>query len=155
MLASTDKLSKRERFVATLDELPWGALYRIVLGFVVPLLYYRVFSKHHPGGFLALWCLVLISLRVFPAIFRRLLPFSEELIKIWAQRRKAAKLYDSYQWGKVFWFGIGMACYMAVSGNSDSIVGALAVFFIISGALGLSTFARRAKLLLLFSEIQL
>jgi len=133
--------------MATLDELPWGALYRIALGFVVPLLYYRVFSKHHPWGFLALWCLVLISLRVFPAIFRKLLPSSDELEKIWAQRRKVAKLYDSYQWGKVVWFGVGMVCYMGVSGNSDSIVGALAVFFITSGALGLSIFSRRAKTL--------
>ena len=155
MLAKTNTLSKREHFVATLDELPWGALYRIVLGFVVPLLYYRVFSKHHLWGFLALWCLVLVSLRVFPAIFRKLLPFSEELTKIWAQRRKAAKLYDSYQWGKVLWFGIGMACYMAVSGNSDSIVVALAAFFIASGALGLSISACRGKTLVFFADLQL
>ena len=131
--------------MATLDELPWGALYRIVLGFMVPLLYYQVFSKHHPWGFLLLWCLVLISLRVFPAIFRKLVSVSGELAKIWAQRRKTARLYDSYQWGKVIWFGIGMACYMAVHGNSDSIVGALTLFFIISGALGLSIFTHLVK----------
>jgi hypothetical protein len=103
----------------------------------MPLLYYRTSSKEDSGWFLVLWFLcVLIALRVLPAVFRKLLPFTREVEAIWAQRRRAAKRYDSYQWSKLFWFGIGMACYVAVSGGWDGILGALTVFCTIGGGVG-------------------
>jgi len=131
------QLPAYEGIMPLIDQYPWGALYRIGLGYVIPLLYYRIFSKEDSGWFLVLWFLCfLIALRVLPAVLRKLLPFTREARAIWIERREIAKRYDSYQWRKLIWFGTGMACYVAISGAWDGIVGALTAFCIIGGGLG-------------------
>jgi hypothetical protein len=131
------KLPIHERFIALLDAYPWSALYRIGLGYVISLLYYRMLSKDDSGWFLVLWFLsLLIALRLLPAVFRKVLPLSREVKAIWEKRRQAAKRYDSYQWRKLIWFGIGMACYVGISGIWNVFIGTLAAFCIISGGLG-------------------
>ena len=127
-----------------IDQYPWGALYRIGLGYVIPLIYHLIFSKEDSGWFLVLWFLCcLIAFRVLPMVLRKLLPFTKEAREIWIERRKIAKRYDSYQWRKLFWLGIGMACYVAASGAWDGIVGALTAFCIIGGGLGVVFWWRR------------
>ena len=61
--------------------------------------------------------LVLLLLRVVPAVVRKVVPFSAELREAWSVRRRTAKLYDSYQWRKLMWIGAGLALYVAVSGQ--------------------------------------
>ena len=126
-----------ERFIALLDGHQGNAIYRVGLGYLIPLLYYSIASEEDSGWFFVLWFLcVLIALRVLPAVFRKVLSFTREIEAIWSQRRRAAKRYDSYQWRKLFWFGLGMACYVAVSGDGGGIVGALSAFCTIGGGVG-------------------
>lgn len=133
------KLAIHERIIVLLDSYPWSALYRVGLGYLLPLLYYRISSEDNSGLMAILWFLsLLIGLRLFPAILRKLLPFSREVQAVWAERRQAAKRYDSYQWRKLLWFGIGIACYMGVSGRIwNSLFGVLAVFCMIGGGVGI------------------
>ncbi len=65
---------------------------------------------------LVLFLALLIGLRVVPAVLRELLPFSAEAKQIWFDRRQIAKRYDSYQWQKLFWVGLGLLPY-AVNGG--------------------------------------
>ena len=58
--------------------------------------------------------LVLLLLRVVLAVVRKVVPFSPELQEAWSERRRMAKLYDSYQWRKMLWIGAGLALYIAV-----------------------------------------
>ena len=60
---------------------------------------------------LALFLALLIGLRVGPAVLRKVLPFSAEAKQIWLDRRQIAKKYDSYQWQKLFWVGLGLLPY--------------------------------------------
>lgn len=50
-------------------------------------------------------------LRLVPAVLRRIFPFSSEAKDLWFQRRNLGKRYDSYQWQKLFWLGLGMLPY--------------------------------------------
>ena len=138
------KLATHEHLIALLDTYPWSALYRIGLGFVIALLYYRTHSKDEAEWPFVVWFLsLLIALRLLPAVFRRLLPFSREVQAIWEQRRRATKHYDCYQWRKLIWFGIAMACYMGISGSWTAFLGTLTAFCIIGGGWGLVLWRNR------------
>jgi hypothetical protein len=131
------RLSTRERFLVHVDDYPWFAFSRTVLGYLILLLYHRLFSKGDPEWFLIAWFLgVLIGLRVVPALFRKIFPFSKELKAIWAERRQIGKRYDSYQWRKLIWLGLGMVCYVALSGTVNVFDGLLAAFCVVSGGMG-------------------
>ena len=81
---------------------------------------------------------ILLMLRVVPAAIRRLAPFSDRARTIWVERRQIAKRYDSYQWQKLFWIGVGLALYTVFSHQYlfSRIVVLLAC--LLSGALGLA-----------------
>jgi hypothetical protein len=98
-----------EKFLIAADEGAWGAICRVALGLAMPLAF-RTLSGGHDSiwGFLAFFLAVLIGLRVGPVIIRRVLPFSPQTRDIWAKRRTLAKRYDSYQWQKLFWIGLGL-----------------------------------------------
>jgi len=131
------ELSTYERGLLHLDQYPWGALYRIGIGYAMPFLYYRVSSNETPDWFILVWFLgTLMSLRVLPAVFRKLLPFGGEIKRAWIERRMLTKLYDSYQWRKLIWFGIGLVAYVISSGVRDTPIFALAVFCLLSGTIG-------------------
>jgi len=131
------KLPTHERLISLLDADPWSAFYRIGLGYVIPLLYYRTPLRESSGWLLVLWFLVfLITLRLLPAVFRKVLPFGREVKAIWTQRRQAAKRYDSYQWRKLIWFGIGMVCWVEISWTWNAYIIALTAFCILGGGLG-------------------
>jgi hypothetical protein len=51
-------------------------------------------------------------------------------------RRRTAKYFDSYQWRKLLWFGLGMALYMLPAGHFISQPSGLAAFCIATGAFG-------------------
>jgi hypothetical protein len=55
----------------------------------------------------------------------------------WAERRQLALRFDSYQWQKLFWLGLGLAVYLLLSGRGPAEALALTVLSLIVGALGL------------------
>ena len=126
-----------ERFLISLDVGVWGAIWRIGLGFAIPPTF-RVVS----GGRTSVWTLLalflalLIGLRLGPAVLRRLLPFSTRAKAIWAERRALAKRYDSYQWRKLFWLGLGMLPYVLVARGTRPSELMLAIFCLLAGGAG-------------------
>jgi hypothetical protein len=134
-----------ERILVLIEQPPWSAIYRIGIGCMMLPLFYRLFGKDDPGWYLVLWFIgVLCALRLLPVVFRKGLPFSREVRDIWIERRQTAKSFDSYQWRKLIWFGIGLAVYVVLSGNSGGIVDALIVFCILCGGVGVLIWRQRA-----------
>lgn len=134
---SAAHLPVHERIILLIDRYPLSALYRIGLGYGFPLLYYRISSKESSEWLVVLWFLsCLLGLRIFPAISRKVLPFSRDVKQIWVERREMAKRYDSYQWRKLIWFGIGLTGYVASSGIWNEPVCTLAVFCLVAGGVG-------------------
>jgi hypothetical protein len=127
-----------ERFLINLDTWPAGAFLRIGLGFcILPM--FRLLS----GGddrivvALAMFLALLLALRLVPAVIRRVLPFSSEAKDLWFKRRNLGKRYDSYQWQKLFWMGLGMLPYALISrglGRGEIVLLAICM---IGGGLGL------------------
>jgi len=135
-----------ERYLLLLEQYPWSIGTRIGVGFIIlPVL------SHFCDDQRQIWCVtgsflgILFLLRLGPAIVRKFLPFSQEAHLIWMERRQLAKRFDSYQWQKLFWMGIGMAGYAMVSGNAGNAIGALLVFCLIGGGLGVLIWGRRGE----------
>src|SRR5262249_58355799 len=104
--------SSMNHFLRALEAGPGSAIPRVALGLAIP----PVFRALSGGSdsvwiWLALFLGLLIMVRVVPAVLRRALPFSVETKKIWAERRNLAKRYDSYQWQKLVWIGLGLLPY--------------------------------------------
>jgi hypothetical protein len=139
------QLPTHERFIALLDDYPWSAFYRVGLGYVMLPSFSLLCGKDFHD-----WCVVgaflgtLLSIRLVMAVLRKVLPFSNEVRTIWAERRQMAKRFDSYQWQKLFWLGIGMACYAMTSAKFGGVLGVLAVFSLTSGGLGVLLWRRRS-----------
>jgi hypothetical protein len=134
---STDQFRAYERILVLLDQFPFGAVYRIALGFLLVPLASTFPISVHPGLSLASWFLgVLLALRLVPVVFRRILPFSERVTAVWAARRQTAKRFDSYQWRKLVWFGVGLSAHAVSSRQFSGPSAILAVFCVVGGALG-------------------
>lgn len=115
---SQDPIQMVEMLLLRLDTFPWDAGFRTAVGFAVLPAMSRLWNGKPSGWELVLFLLiVLFLLRLVPAVVRKLMPFSSKVQEIWAERRQLAKRYDSYQWQKVFWIGLGMASYTALSGQ--------------------------------------
>jgi hypothetical protein len=128
-----------EKMLIEIDRLYVGALYRIVIGFLlIPVL--SLMGLHVRSVWtLSLGLLVvLISLRIVPAVARKLLPLSSAAKAVWFERRQIAKRYDSYQWQKLFFVGLGLAGYTLVS--AEWLFSRLFVsgFCVVFGAVGLA-----------------
>jgi hypothetical protein len=132
-----------ERSLISLDSWPSSALSRMALGSVIPPAF-GVLSGGRDGVWtsLVLFGGLLVMLRVVPAVLRRVLPFSVEAKKLWAERRQIAKRHDSYQWQKLFWMGLGLLPYAAI--GDRLITGERVVTFIclIGGGAGLLLWRR-------------
>jgi hypothetical protein len=127
-----------ERFFISLSSGPWSAVSRVALGLSIPPVF-RVLS----GARGSVWAAVaffigfLFLLRVAPAVVRHVLPFSVQAKEIWERRRRIARQYDSYQWQKLFWIGLGLLSYAAIGdgfGNGELVV---TLFCLIGGSAGL------------------
>jgi len=101
-----------ERIIVAIETPPWDALYKMAIGFLMLPLFHALAGGAAPTWMtFLLFIAVLIALRIIPVIFRRILPFSAEAQDIWRSRRNLSKQYDSYAWQKLFWIGLGLACY--------------------------------------------
>lgn len=127
-----------ERFLVGLDSEPWSAIARVGIGLGTPPVF-RALSGGHDSvwSFLAFFIGLLVVLRVAPAVLRLALPFSAEAKKIWAERRAFAKRYDSYQWRKLFWIGLGLLPYVVSAGGDRYGELVVTVICLIGGGLGL------------------
>jgi|GEM_PF-2046621 len=134
---SAPQIGALEGFLVKIDEGAFGALYRTLIGFaVLPAMSLLL------GDALSDWAIVpfllatLLALRIVPALMRKLLAFSQPVKEVWAARRRLAKQYDSYQWRKLLWIGVGLALYTALSGQFSTMPVATSAFCIVAGALG-------------------
>lgn len=107
-----------ERFLLNIDDGAIGALYRVAIGFATLPAMSLLLGNDGSGWTVVPFLLsVLLLLRVIPALVRKLVPFPDAVQAVWAERRRMAKRYDSYQWRKLIWIGVGLALYIAVSGQ--------------------------------------
>jgi hypothetical protein len=136
---SVKELTLFEQLIISVDSPPWSAVYRTGIGFVAfpaaSLLRGRVRS-----GWMTVpvFVFILLLLRLIPAVVRKLAPFSDAAQAFWFERRQLSKRYDSYQWRKLFWMGVGLASYVVISREflTGRIVGSL--FCLLSGAFGMA-----------------
>ena len=132
-----------EQFLLRLDSGPWAAVYRVVLGFcILPGLHLLTDGRDRIWITLALFIVVLMGLRLGPAVLRAVLPFSAETKRIWFQRRQIAKLHDSYQWQKLFWMGLGMLLFALTGGTFATSDQVLMAICLVGGAAGLLVWQR-------------
>ena len=106
----------------------WHALYRLVIGFcLVPV------AGWWWGDGAATWRLVLsflfvlVMLRIVPAVVRHVLPFPQDVKAEWARERLLAKRFDSYQWRKLLWFGLGLVAHLLIAGRALAVPSILAL----------------------------
>lgn len=139
-------MSRIEHGLTLIENAPWCALYRVAIGYGTQPLYSKLVGGDVSGWWLGLWFVsLLMALRFGPAILRAVLPLSEGVKAVWAERRRIAKRFDSYQWRKLIWFGAGLAAYVAWSGSVTQPGIALTVFCLVGGGLGEMTWRRRSQ----------
>jgi hypothetical protein len=127
-----------ERFLVGLDSWPWSAFVRVLIGLCSPPVSRTLFgSGNSVWVFPAFFVASLIALRVVPALIRFALPFSAEAKEIWARRRALAKRYDSYQWQKMFWIGLGLLPHATIAGEIAPGEIVVTVICLVGGSLGL------------------
>ena len=137
------KLSVLESLLLQIDQPPWSILFRIAIGYTLPFVY-RWKTSGETGWVFILWFIgTLISLRVIPAVFRKLFPLSHEVKMAWMERRTLTKLYDSYQWKKLSWFGIGLLASVFSSVTLDTPIFAVAFFCLLGGGAGVLFWKKR------------
>src|SRR5467141_259383 len=127
-----------ERFLINLDSWPWSAISRVAFGLCIP----PVFGALSGGPdwvltSLALFLGLVVVLRVFPVVLRRVLPFSVEAKELWAERRNIAKRHDSYQWQKLFWIGLGLLPYAVIGDGLRNGELVVTLICLIGGSAGL------------------
>jgi hypothetical protein len=132
-----------ERFLINLDSGVWSAVFRATLGLAIPPVFRVLLGGHDSVWiFSALFAALLVSLRVGPAVLRHVLPFSPEAKEIWAERSFLAKRYDSYQWQKLFWFGLGMLPHVVIAGGTHAGELVATIFCLAGGSIGLAIWQR-------------
>jgi hypothetical protein len=119
--------------------LQFETLYRLALGFfAVPLLSHTVGNQRADWALVPLLLAALLLLRIVPLLLRKLLPFARATQLVWAERRQLGKRYDSYQWQKLLWVGVGLALYMLQSGDTTATRLTVSSICLLTGALGLA-----------------
>jgi len=138
-----------ERLLLQLDQWPLSTAYRVAIGAsIAPIASAIAGATASAWWLLACLVVVLLSLRVGPAVARKAFPFSQAALQVWAARRKIAKRYDSYQWQKLFWIGIGLLGYtLAVDGvrTQRLVLGAVCLVAGAAGGLAWRSTTARAE----------
>lgn len=106
------QLSAADRVMVALDAFPLEIGWRGAVGFCVLPAFDRLVQRQlwpsTTTGLLVFVLLSLAAIRVAAAVLRRLVPATESVRRVWADRRILARKVDSYQWKKLLGFGIGM-----------------------------------------------
>lgn len=121
-----------------------GIFFRVALGYLVgPTWLWLTGAKRVAWSLFPFFLVVLLALRLVPAVLRRVIPFAASLQAVWAGRRRLAKRFDSYQWQKLFWFGLGLLLYAGTSPQRLAVLWDLTSVCLIAGGLGLLTWRYR------------
>lgn len=138
-----NKMESLERVLIGLDSWPWSAVCRVAVGLGIPPVF-RALSGARDSVLIAfaLFILLLVVLRAVPAVARHALPFSVKAKEIWKARRNIAKVYDSYQWQKLFWIGLGLLPYAVIGDGLRNGELAVTLFCLIGGLVGLLVWSR-------------
>ena len=129
------KLTAVEKVFVFVAQPPWHALYLVPSGFSIFPVFHCLVGEGGPAWVLAfVFAGVLLALRCGVAVLRRFVPVSKEVKRVWLQRRVLAKQYDSYQWRKLSWVGLGIAVHAWLSANPQSVQIVLALACIAAGA---------------------
>lgn len=136
-LPMTPKASYFEQALRRLDAPPLQPTYQAIIGFLVVPAFARSIGGGLDWRLVPFFLAVLAAVRVVPAVLRHVLPLPLELQAHWFRQRALAKRYDSYQWCKLFWFGLGLAAYVALFDRGGRVEPALALVCLVCGALGL------------------
>lgn len=133
----TATLDSREQFILQLDVGVFGAAYRTVFGFMLLPVYEFLVG---PGGpvyaFVAFLLMALFLLKLSISILRKPVRMSPVLREALDVRRRTAKYYDSFQWRKLLWIGIGLTAYILLMGPYPIGYLLVAFFCIAGGAAG-------------------
>lgn len=128
-----------EKVLVRLDEGLAGALLRVALGYVTGLTWLTLVGlQAHGWTVVPFFLAVLAAVRVVPLLLRAACRFSEPVRSAWTERRQMAKRYDSYQWRKLLWIGLGLMLHVVLSARRSGALVALAVVCLIAGSLGLA-----------------
>lgn len=113
--ASDCAMGRLERVLSRIETRPWWGLYRLAIGFCVVPAFVRYRGVDGSDWRLVpFFVFVLLTLRLVPVAVRRVCPFSEALKARWSRQRLLGKRFDSYQWRKLLWFGLGVTAHAAV-----------------------------------------
>jgi hypothetical protein len=138
-IARSEQIRPHEGWLLRIDTFPWDGVYRTLVGFAIIPAMSRLHIDDHSAWVLLTFLLgALLALRLAPAVVRKLVPFSETMRRAWAERRQLAKRYDSYQWRKLFWIGIGLASYTVISSQFLASRVIVSSICLLSGALGVA-----------------
>ena len=117
---------------------------RTTYAFIATALYETLLPTASWIGLVAVQLLAMLGLRLFGIALRRGVRFSETTLETWAIRRKIGKYYDSYQWKKATWIGLGILFYVLLFARARSDFLGLAVVCIAAGAIGILAWRRVA-----------
>ena len=141
-------MRRSEQILVSLDDGVAGALLRVGLGYVTGAAWLFLDGLGTPEWtVLPFFLAVLIAVRLLPAVIRRASRFSDPVRSVWTERRQLAKRFDSYQWQKLFWIGVGLTLRLGSADRRPLALQALAVACLAAGTLGLATWriVRRAE----------
>jgi hypothetical protein len=132
------EIGRIESALLSIDDGVLGVLYRVAIGFVtMPAMLLLSGNDASEWALVPFLLSVLLLLRIVPAVVRKLVPFSGTVQEVWAARRRTAKRYDSYQWRKLLWIGVGLALYAATSGQFSPALIAVCSTCLAAGAAGM------------------
>jgi hypothetical protein len=132
------QISLAERLLMCLTKPPWHAVYLIPIGFLIfPVFYLIVGNNGSAWALVFVFFGILLSLRIGTAFLRGFLPVSKEVREAWFQTRLLTKHYDSYQWQKLFWVGVGIVIHLALSDRLQGVQIAWAVGCLVAGVIGM------------------
>jgi hypothetical protein len=133
-----------ERILVRVDQAPADAILRLVVGYLIVPAWLALGSEQMGWALIPFFLSVLIALRVVPLVLRKCIPFSSSAQDVWYERRQLAKRFDSYQWQKLFWIGLGLLLYTFQSSRQS--VPLLTVTFVslLAGLLGQLVWRYRA-----------
>ena len=97
-----------DKIYVSLDTGIPGALFRVVIGILFVHAVGAVNPLASAWAMSAYFMAMLFAIKVFAAVSRRVVPVSQMVRSHWEWRRTLARYYDSHQWRKLLWFGIGI-----------------------------------------------
>jgi hypothetical protein len=135
-----------EKALTKVEESPWAQMYRVAVGAVVPPLGFALLGPRPSALALVILLLSILALtRIVPALLRRLLPFTDEARDLWRKRRMLAKKYDSYQWRKLTWIGVGLGIQAVLVGSRREALAVLSSVCCLAGILGSAVWRIRRR----------